>query len=60
MSDFSQIRDRPGTCQMACLDRLDTCVTAAGYSSSDCYRAYSECGDDCDGIERPEDSIKET
>lgn len=54
-----ETNEGPGGCQMACLDVLDTCVAAVGYSSAECYRTYSACGDDCDGIDRPEDVLGE-
>jgi hypothetical protein len=50
MSELSQVNDRTAACQRACLDELDTCVTHAGYASSDCYKYYSECGGECDRI----------
>jgi hypothetical protein len=52
MSKFSQTNDRPAACLKACLDELDACVISAGYASSECYRYYSECGDECEGISR--------
>jgi len=56
MPEFSQAKDKLATCQTACLDELDTCVISAGFASPECYRNYSECGADCDGIRRPEGS----
>ena len=54
MSELSQAKDKPATCQTACLDALDTCVISAGFASPECYRYYSECGAECDRIERLE------
>ena len=54
MPELSQAKDKLATCQTACLDALDTCVICAGFASPECYRNYSECGAECDRIERLE------